>query len=261
MNKFSLFESAFNAEPIGTVSLATVAKVIIDDPKRRLPQQEAIRAKATKAEDDARETGADAETIDKAFKSVIGRYKDRMRCVSFSADFSKMEKPWRQASEFIHTGLYCLDYDGIHDKLLCQQIIDTASAQASTTLAFMSPSHRGVKIVVLADVIPETNDENHGVYKRIAKHYDTLLQIESSHDKSTKDASRLCYIPADPNAMYNPDAVPLCVDELDEVEDEWTEPVPEPTKTRTESNDEFDEAPLSKRIEGCLLYTSPSPRD
>ena len=87
------------------------------------------------------------------------------------------------------------------DKLDLEMLPDLtlkAKAIPFTKVLFVSPSGRGLKIVVEVN----TDREKHGVaYRQVMNFYKENLKVEI--DQSGKDITRLCFMSHDPEAYYN----------------------------------------------------------
>lgn len=114
--------------------------------------------------------------------------------VTFSGTFSKR----CDEALKVQSGLLTLDFDHIvhlHDlkeRLLCDEYFETE-------LLFFSPSGDGLKWIIAIDLEKGT----HAVwFKAIDAYINATYQLEV--DKSGKDVSRACFLPADSNIYINP---------------------------------------------------------
>ena len=87
-----------------------------------------------------------------------------------------------------------IDFDGVDTA----QTMRTLVGDPHTALAFISPSGTGIKGVVRYE------GEHLAAFEALEAYY--LEQYGLVMDKNCKDISRLCYLSADPDVYYNPDA-------------------------------------------------------
>lgn len=84
-----------------------------------------------------------------------------------------------------------------------------ASGIPTTFAAFVSPSGRGLKILVKTDSTIETHEN---AFEQVSKYYEEALDV--SIDKSGKDYSRLCFLPYDPDIYVNNDSKPFNLEKV-----------------------------------------------
>lgn len=164
-----------NKVPLRTVTLDEVARAVRSTWLE--PQTRALRAFADKAE--ARE------------------YKGRsLPYVTLSGVFSYCN----DASLIKHSGLLCVDLDGVEDVVGLKQQL-TADGHFFTPLAFRSPSGNGVKWVIVIDLA--TADHKtwfHAVRNYLLANYAlTGKQVDSQ----CQNVSRACFLCYDPQAYVN----------------------------------------------------------
>jgi len=108
----------------------------------------------------------------------------------FSSGHSKKELE-------IYNPLVILDIDkvGLNE---AAELRKKASEMPTTYAAFVSPSGRGLKILVKTDSIKETHES---AFEQVSTYYRKALDIPI--DKSGKDFSRLCFVPFDPDIYVN----------------------------------------------------------
>jgi len=117
-----------------------------------------------------------------------------------------------------YSGLILLDYDGLTQDE-SEQLRDKVFAKSPyCVMAFLSPSGRGVKVLVFTDATDK--DKAKETYYAVVRHYEPLVNECLGRivpiDESGKDATRLCYLSYDPNIYYNPNAEPLAVQLTDD---------------------------------------------
>ena len=248
--RMSMFLLVKTSVPKREVPLSTVADVIRFDAVKRTDSQAKARAALFAGLAAGGDEAESAKGVFKRFKEVT------YPLVSFSCKFKGSRS--KDTGAFTHTGLYCLDYDGLPDEAAARSIVTTASNDPHVALAWVSPSGLGAKVVVYGNLTPDENEEHKGLVARIASLYDPRYGV--AHDTNAVDVSRITYINPDPDLYYNPDAVPLALEEIPDVED-WdglSEPAPDydaPEMHGEESepkDDRWEEASVRERAEGSL---------
>ena len=129
-------------------------------------------------------------------------YKEKnLPAVTFSGTFPKGK---RKAQHLIrHSGYITIDIDG----LLPSQIPDLLAELAQmphVVMAFISPSGKGIKVIVRVNPIPTNDIEHKGAYQACLDFFEDLAdEYEFEVDTSGKDCSRLCYLAHDPLAIFH----------------------------------------------------------
>jgi P4 family phage/plasmid primase-like protien len=103
-----------------------------------------------------------------------------------------------------HSGLLCADVDKIGSKV--GELHDTARNDPHVAAAFVSPSGNGLKIVFR---VPADAAKHAASFAAVRRHVKQTYGVNV--DEAAKDVARLCFVSHDPNAFWNPDAVPLDV--------------------------------------------------
>ncbi len=113
----------------------------------------------------------------------------------------------RHSKNFLQSVGLILDVDKLGDRL--SALRQKLERDERILLSFMSPSGQGLKLFV-AFSGPITDTALYaGFYKRFAAAFAKQYQIEQYVDLKTCDAVRACFLAHDPNAYYNPLAVPV----------------------------------------------------
>jgi phage/plasmid-associated DNA primase len=146
--------------------------------------------------------------------------KKKMPGVTFAGFFQSA----RNGDYFMRaTGLYPLDFDVVADLTTAWEGV---CADKHVVCAFISITGSGLKVCVRGP-IARTATEYSEFYARIAnwraKAWDLLAEV----DRATKDCSRLCFLPFDPDIYVKWSAVALTAEDLTEVE-----PCPKPKAAR-----------------------------
>jgi len=110
-----------------------------------------------------------------------------------------------------HSGLLCADLDQLDARL--SEVREKLVTDKHVWAVFTSPTGDGLKVLfrVLADL-----ERHYGSFLAVQKYVKELCGVEI--DESCSDPSRLCFLPSDPGAYFNPNAIEL-------------EPLPEREKT------------------------------
>lgn len=132
--------------------------------------------------------------------------------------------------DMLMSGLTSLDFDHLTADR-ARELLDQARSHPNILLAFRSPSHEGVKIVIALAPVPELYLEHarngrlkigklDAHYQRAqaatARHFERLWGVKS--DPACKDVSRLCFVSADELAHFNPQAEPYHWEEAADAE-------------------------------------------
>lgn len=121
-----------------------------------------------------------------------------------------------------YTHFFCGDIDHLESEEEAQRVKTLISSNPNVSLAFISPSRKGVKFVirlhVLArptNILENTNDNNR--FTLLDNYHKSWFTIISTHfkekynielDPQCCNVNRLCYLSYDPQAYYNSKALP-----------------------------------------------------
>ena len=129
---------------------------------------------------------------DKTKRNVL---KQGLPSVCFSGQFKRRV----DAELTMHSGLMCLDFDGYNTVELMAEAKDTLSKDKYTYSVFISPSGKGLKLLVR---IPREPNNHARYFLSLQDYYD------SPHfDVTSKNISRVCYESYDPEIFINEDSV------------------------------------------------------
>ncbi len=121
--------------------------------------------------------------------------KKRLPSLCFSGKF----KSRSIAGLVEHSGLICLDFDGYNSDVEMLANRETICANDYTLAAFISPSGKGLKVLVK---IPADAETHKAAFDALAEVY------KSDHfDHATSDVSRVCFESYDPELYYNSEAL------------------------------------------------------
>jgi hypothetical protein len=123
-----------------------------------------------------------------------------------------------------YSGIVILDLDGLTTRE-AENVRDTIFSKSEhCLLAFLSPSGRGVKALILTDATDKA--KAHDTFKAVTDYFaplvSELLGKAVPFDPSGKDAPRLCYLSFDPQLYFNADAVKFAI--------RYPDKVPKPSK-------------------------------
>lgn len=179
MPHFSFFNAPIkNLVPTSVMSLSDCYRYIIGDTAKS--RTDTLRTIADKAERSA-------------FKA------HQLDYVTPSGEFAK-----RSAHDLIrHSGLLCLDFDHIGERLGSIKDKLRLDETFPTILAFTSPSGDGLKVILKLNV----DAANHGDMFRASTRY-FELEYGILADQSGKDISRACFLCHDPEAIYRESDTP-----------------------------------------------------
>ncbi len=120
---------------------------------------------------------------------------------------AQFKPPQRHSKNLVETQGLVLDIDKLGDKISAfRQKIEQ---DERVLLSFVSPSGKGLKVLFAFSTPIRDTALYAGFYKRFAVSFAKQYQLEEFVDLKTCDAVRACFLAHDPNAYYNPLAVPL----------------------------------------------------
>ena len=129
-------------------------------------------------------------------------YKEKnLPAVTFSGTFPKGK---RKAQHLIrHNGYITIDVDGLTAEQIASLLAELAQ-MPHVVMAFISPSGKGIKVIVRVDPIPQNALEHKGAYQACLDFFEDLAdEYQFEVDTTGKDCSRLCYLAHDPLAIFH----------------------------------------------------------
>lgn len=142
----------------------------------------------------------------------IKRYRDMKRALPYVV-CANFNPPLRRTENFAKTRHFIIDIDhvaqkGLDMKMLRQRI----ETDPQVLMTFFSPSQDGLKVMFrLSD--PCYDSGHYSLfYKLFVEHFSSQYQLEQVADRATSDVCRACFVSVDPDAYFNPDAVPVRMD-------------------------------------------------
>lgn len=156
---------------------------------------------------------------------VYKEYKEtKLPAVTFASELTTRDKkiPLEERVKS-YSGVVCLDFDNVDPAYVLSEV----SGMPETVLAFISPSGRGVKVVVSVNPIPTNDTEYKASYSACVEAYSYIGEI----DRSGSDVTRLCFLCQHENAFVNTEPIQSGVNwELYEHETESPQTTEKPTK-------------------------------
>ena len=128
-------------------------------------------------------------------KTEQNNIKKELPAICFSGVFSK-----RADNALVtHSGLICLDFDGFETRKAMLEVKDDMSKDEHVMSVFISPSDKGLKVIVK---IPPKPEHHRGYFKALEDYFGC-----PEFDTSCKNESRVCYESYDPKIYINYDSV------------------------------------------------------
>jgi hypothetical protein len=150
------------------------------------------------------------DRVEKCHKDL--KYKDWLPCFTPTGTFSHRSI---KGMEF-YNGVICLDVDHVETP---EELKTEVKKLPWVHAAFITPSGKGLKVIVLTNATPET-------YKATEEKVAAMFRDEVNfvRDNRCKDIARIQYISYDPELYYNPDSVILEREEnpIDEINEQLT---------------------------------------
>lgn len=135
--------------------------------------------------------------IESSSKEEADSLKKSLDGITFSGIFDENSNRAEKGLKD-YTGLMVLDLDKLEVEEV-NPLFEKVTKIPQTLMAFLSPSGKGIKIIVATDNIDSKKHTE--VYKQVMTHYESLLNVK--FDEKTCDVARLCFFSYDPNAYLN----------------------------------------------------------
>ncbi|MBD2722203.1 BT4734/BF3469 family protein [Hymenobacter armeniacus] len=187
-HKFSLYAGPIsNTTPHVTINLYRLWRQIV----RPKPRLQAMLAEVR------------AKYAPKGKNEAYCRAKSQLPYVTFAGVFTKRNAAGLECP----SGLGVLDYDHFPDvKKLRAELINNEECRNMLALVFVSPSGRGLKLVVrLPEDAPDYATGLRTVHEWLKRHYPVLGEF---HDSAGLDIARACFLSYDPDAWLHDDFMP-----------------------------------------------------
>jgi hypothetical protein len=132
------------------------------------------------------------QAIDEGDQVKADELKRNLPAFTLSATFKERRK---KENIDTYSGLLHLDYDKVDDVEILKDIIIKIPFTYS---AFISPSGKGLKVIVKTDAELDSHTET---FNALRDYYDDIAGVVS--DRSVKDVTRLCFVSYDPSLYLN----------------------------------------------------------
>ncbi|MDR0891129.1 MAG: hypothetical protein LBN24_00730 [Mediterranea sp.] len=142
-------------------------------------------------------------TLDAKQYSVMKRQLPYVVCALFNP-------PYRRIENFGYAEHFIIDIDHIGEKGLdLSALRQRLVADPRVALLFLSPSQDGLKLLFHLDERCYDTARYSLFYKAFARDFATQYGFEQVVDTRTSDVSRACFLSADPDAFFRPEAEPV----------------------------------------------------
>lgn len=139
-------------------------------------------------------------------KDERNRLKQELPAICFSGKFAKRD----DNSLLEHSGLICLDFDNFTSNSSMLAKKEELSLDQYTFSVFISPSGKGLKLIVK---IPKDPERHKAYFNALETYYNSEL-----FDKTSKNLSRVCYESYDPTIFVNTNSIEWTKLDEEEVE-------------------------------------------
>lgn len=141
-------------------------------------------------------------------KDAYRDYKEKeLPAVTFAGIFPKGKRKANVLS--VHSSLVVLDIDGLSEADI-PLLLSELSQLPQVKLAFISPSGKGIKIVVLVSPVPKDDAEHKAAWQACVDFFENLAEEYGFEiDPTGKDCSRLCYLAYDAQAIFHAETVSI----------------------------------------------------
>jgi len=103
-----------------------------------------------------------------------------------------------------HSGLIVIDIDDLTDEQRTELLV-ALSQRSDIILCFISPSNKGIKLILVVTPIPKNACEHKYVYRKCLEHISPFTEeYDFKIDTGGSDCSRLCFLAHHPQAIWNP---------------------------------------------------------
>lgn len=134
-------------------------------------------------------------------------------CASFNP-------PFRNTKNFAFTRYFIMDIDHICEKgLILDDLRRKIESDSRTMMCFLSPGEDGLKVIMkLKDRCYDAGVYS-VFYKKFVYEFSLQYDLQQVLDIRTSDVTRACFMSVDSSAYYNPDAEPVDMSEIIDMED------------------------------------------
>lgn len=134
-------------------------------------------------------------------------------CASF-------DPPFRNTKNFAFTEYFIMDIDHICEKgLILDDLRRKIESDSRTMMCFLSPGEDGLKVIMKIKDRCYDAGVYSVFYKKFVYEFSLQYDLQQVLDIRTSDVTRACFMSVDSSAYYNPDAEPVDMAEIIDMED------------------------------------------
>lgn len=134
-------------------------------------------------------------------------------CASFNP-------PFRNTKNFAFTEYFIMDIDHICEKgLILDDLRRKIESDSRTMMCFLSPGEDGLKVIMKIKDRCYDAGVYSVFYKKFVYEFSLQYDLQQVLDIRTSDVTRACFMSVDSSAYYNPDAEPVDMAEIIDMED------------------------------------------
>lgn len=134
-------------------------------------------------------------------------------CASFNP-------PFRNTKNFAFTECFIMDIDHICEKgLILDDLRRKIESDSRTMMCFLSPGEDGLKVIMKIKDRCYDAGVYSVFYKKFVYEFSLQYDLQQVLDIRTSDVTRACFMSVDSSAYYNPDAEPVDMAEIIDMED------------------------------------------
>ncbi len=134
-------------------------------------------------------------------------------CASFNP-------PFRNTKNFAFTEYFIMDIDHICEKgLILDDLRRKIESDSRTMMYFLSPGEDGLKVIMKIKDRCYDAGVYSVFYKKFVYEFSLQYDLQQVLDIRTSDVTRACFMSVDSSAYYNPDAEPVDMAEIIDMED------------------------------------------
>lgn len=134
-------------------------------------------------------------------------------CASFNP-------PFRNTKNFAFTEYFIMDIEHICEKgLILDDLRRKIESDSRTMMCFLSPGEDGLKVIMKIKDRCYDAGVYSVFYKKFVYEFSLQYDLQQVLDIRTSDVTRACFMSVDSSAYYNPDAEPVDMAEIIDMED------------------------------------------
>ncbi len=153
------------------------------------------------------------EVLRSVYQMDAGKYSMMKKALPYFV-CAHFEPGVRRLENFSSASAFVLDIDKIdEDEMSTEELKGRLYQDERIALMFTSPSGCGLKVLFLLDKPCLDYNVYSAFYKQFAAEFANVHHIERYVDLRTSDATRACFLSADPTATFNPTAHTICMED------------------------------------------------